>query len=417
MKEGLGMKIYWGELTSFGNHLSKKLLMISTSMSFFCLMYGVSPADTLWTPSIGLTAIQDDNIRFISDEVEDSSVEEDSSFDNDDYIYVVQPKLKLDYEQELTQIATDASVLIRRYQDNDEFDDEIYRFNLDGRNYITERFNLRGRYRFIKDTTLDSELEETGRIFAREDRFSHDALLAPSFNLTERTSIGVTGRYRNVAYDSDANVDYSFWSLGLPVRRRLETQIDTIYINPEYTYRDSDTRKSDSYSLRVGWTHETTERLNLDLSVGSRYTEHEQIDTDSMGVTEEENWSTIAELKLRYAYETGDLFMDFEHDLQNTADGEQVNVTKIITRLRWDFKERIGLELEGRYYYTLTEGSVDDDATEYMLFKPELYYNLTEEHVLFIAYEYSQEDQTDVENEPRAERNRIWAGIKLNFPM
>ena len=291
---------------------------------------------------------------------------------------------------------------------------------MDGRTKITERFNLRGRYKFIKDTTLDSELEETGRIFVREERLSHDALLAPSFNLTERTNIGVTGRYRNVGYDSDAQVDYSVWSFGLPVRWRLATQIDTIYINPGYTYRDSDTSNSDSYTVRLGWAHETTERLNLDLSVGTRYTEHERIETDGANnrtVLEEETWNVLGELKLRYTFETGDLFLDFKHDLGNTANGEQVNVTRIITRLRWDFSERMGLELGGRYYYTQTEGDINDDTTDFIQIKPELYYNLTEEHLLFIAYEYSQEDQNDIENEPRAERNRIWAGIRLNFPM
>jgi hypothetical protein len=326
---------------------------------------------------------------------------------------LIEPGAGLDYNQELTKLSANGLVQIRRYQDYDDLDDEIYRFNLNGRTEFTERFGLNGRYDFIKDTTLDSELEEIGRIFAREDRISHNVTLSPRGKLNERTSIGVTGRYRNVSYDSDDDVDYSRWEVNIPVRWRLETQIDTVYIQPGYTDIDSDTRRSASYNFRAGWSHQSTERLNLNLSVGVRYTEHEEKETDET----DETWNGLGALKLRYELQTGDINVDFHHDLRNTADGEQANVSRVFFRLNWNFTERMGLGLDGRYYYTQTEGLVDDETTEYMQVGPELYYNLTENHVVFIAYEYSQEYQKDLEDDPRAERNRIWGGFKLNFPI
>ena len=92
----------------------------------FCFLCTATYAETLWKPYVGLTAIQDDNIRF-------SGEDDDSGLDNDDYIYVVQPGMALDYSQELTEIVAEGNVLIRRYQENDQFDDEIYNLDLDSR--------------------------------------------------------------------------------------------------------------------------------------------------------------------------------------------------------------------------------------------------------------------------------------------
>jgi hypothetical protein len=379
----------------------KKITIAAVTALAVCSSAAMAEAEPVWTPSLGVLAEHDDNIDFSRTET------------TEDYIYIVRPGLKLDYDQELTQVAADGSASIRRYQDNNEYDNEVYRFNLDGKFSLSERFKLRGKYKFIKDTTLDSELEETGRIFVREDRISHDAMLSPRFNLTERLSIGLSGRYRTVTYDSDTDVDYSVWDLRLPVRWNLVTEVDTIFFSPGYTYRDSDASTSKSYNFRVGWDHETTERLNLISSVGARYTELERAGANDT----EDSWNAIAQIGLNYDYETGVFSLDIQRDLRNTANGNQVNVTRVVARLRLNFTERLALELNGRYYYTDNEGDSTDRTTQFYTAGSELFYNLTEDHRLVIGYEYSQDDLDDVQNEPRAERNKIWAGISLNFPM
>lgn len=379
----------------------RKLMMTAMIILSLSLPSGMLQAETRWTPYIDLSAVNDDNILF----TETDPV--------DDYIYSVEPGLTFNYDQELTQITADGSVLIRRYQDNDDLDDENYRFDFNGKTNFTERFGLEGGYNFTKDTTLDSELEETGRITIREERTRHDAALSPNFDLTERTNIGVAARYRNVDYDSDIKVDYTVWDFSLPVRWNLVTQVDTIFIDPGYTYRDSDTNRSNTYNFRIGWDHQTTERLTLNLSVGARLTEHERLDT---GETEDQ-WGALGALKFNYAFETGNLNVDFLRDLKTTASGEQADVSRVSLRLRWRFTERLGADLVGRYYYTKNEGQVDDNTTELIRAGPGLNYNLTENHVLYIAYEYSQETLKDVVNEPTAERNQIWAGLRFNFSL
>lgn len=362
---------------------------------------GMLQAETLWTPRMNLNAVKDDNVFFKRTDTVD------------DYVYNVEPGLRFDVDQEVTKLSADGRVMIRRYQDNDTLDDENYRFNMTGRTKVTERFNLAGRYKFIKDTTLDSELEETGRIFAREDRLSHYGMLAPSYNLTERTSIGVTGRYRNADYDSGDKIDYSRWDVSVPVRWRLATEIDLIYISPGYAYRDSDINRSESYNVRVGWDHESTERLTVNLSAGVRYSEFEKVNTAKT----EDNWGVLGNLKFIYDFEIGSFTIDFQQDLTNTADGDQVDMSKVILRLRYNFTERMGMELNGRYYYSQSEGKDNNDSRAYVRAGSELFYHLTQNHLVFISYEYSQENEEEIVDEPHAERNRILAGINLNFPL
>ena len=379
-------------------------LMVSaaTIVAVICMTFDALQADTKWTPSVDLTGTYNDNIQFTrTDPV-------------DDYVYTLQPKLKVDYQQELTAIEAAGDVTIRRYQDSDQMNDELYHFELNGKSNLTERSRLRGSYEFIKDTTLDSELYEIGRIYTREDRISHEAKLAPSYNLNERMSIGLSGRYRYVSYDSNLFNDYSDKSIYLPLSWRLATQIDTVYISPGYAYRESDLHHSKSYNLRIGWNHESTERLNLRFYIGARYTEYDNLATGDS----ENNWGGLGSLQLNYDFETGALKLDFRHDLQNTAAGNQVNLTRLIARLRWYFTERVGTELIGRYYYTKNEGEDTNDSQQFYQGEVSLFYHFTENHIVFIAYQYSQDHLEDnIQEEPRAEQNMIWAGVSLNFPM
>jgi hypothetical protein len=360
-------------------------------------------ADALWTPSLGLVAVHDDNILFQRTDAED------------DIVYLAKPQLKIDYDQEITKFSTDANATIRRYSENDDLDDEVYNFDFKGRTNLSERAKLHGMYEFKKDTTLDSELDEIGRISFREERISHKATLSPSFNLTERTSIGLNGRYRNVEYDSDNFFDYSSWGISLPVRRRLVTQVDSIYVSPGYSYRESDANTSDNYTFTFGWDHEKTERLNLLFSVGVRYSEFEYVKSDKT----DEVWGGLGTLQLNYDFLTGSFMLDLNHNLQNTASGNQANVSRLWARLKWEFSQRLGMVLNGRYYYTQDEEEedVDDDSSQFYKLDATLLYHLTENHFIFIAYEYSQDKLDNVDNDPRSERNRAWAGIRFNFPM
>ena len=82
--------------------------------------FSLSQAETLWEPSVTLVSTIDDNIQFSRTEPVD------------DFIITLEPALRFDYNQELTRLSTKASVYFRRYQDNDDFNDEVYNFNLNG---------------------------------------------------------------------------------------------------------------------------------------------------------------------------------------------------------------------------------------------------------------------------------------------
>jgi hypothetical protein len=378
------------------------IMAVGLMLQILFLLPGGSLATTRWTPSVNLAAMYDDNVLF------------DQTDMKDDYVYTIQPQIKVEHAQELTRIASEGSVIFRRFQDNDDLNDEIYSFNLDAGTNLSERFRTEGYYRLIKDTTLESELKETGRLFQRDDRMSHTVGLYPSLNLTERTNIGIDGSYRDVAYDSDTFVDYTAWDISLPVRRTLTSQLDIIYIRPGYSDNDSDTTHSKSYYLKLGWIRQATERLNLDVSVGPRYTELEELDT---GETDK-SWNGVAKLKLGYKFETGHLNIDFQRNLESTASGQQADVSRLIALLNWNFSERIGMELNGSYYYTKTEGKNTDETTEYLQGGVLFLYELTENHHFFIAYDYSHDRLKD-SNEPTSssERNQVWTGVRLNFPI
>ena len=96
--------------------------------------FGPLHADILWTPALSLTGVYDDNIQFNRTNPED------------DFIYEIEPELRFDYNQERTQINADGKVIFRRYQDNDDLNNEVYDFEIKGKSNLTERFLLKMEY-------------------------------------------------------------------------------------------------------------------------------------------------------------------------------------------------------------------------------------------------------------------------------
>ena len=79
--------------------------------------------------------------------------------------------------------------------------------------------------------------------------------------------------------------------------------------------------------------------------------------------------------------------------------------------------ERFGIRFYGAGYYTDTESNeANDEKTVYFEVKPSLYYLLTENHYLELAYQYQNKKELDRPGNPATQRNRAWLGIVLQFP-
>ena len=123
---------------------------------------------------------------------------------------------------------------------------------MDGTHRLGERWVTRAGFRYRDDSTLNTYLEEIGRVIERIDRQYFYATGGISYDLTTASSIDTNYSYENVRYEDDFFPDYDVHRLNLYYRHRLKTQQDTLSVGPSFYHRTNDLNDSDYVSLDLG---------------------------------------------------------------------------------------------------------------------------------------------------------------------
>ncbi len=72
--------------------------------------------------------------------------------------------------------------------------------------------------------------------------------------------------------------------------------------------------------------------------------------------------------------------------------------------------------MTGSLYFTKSDSAFDNEDSTYVELTPSLNYKLTERAVLECAYQYAHDRDDQLSNDKDAERNRVWAVLRMTFP-
>jgi opacity protein-like surface antigen len=372
-------------------------------ISFLSVPFIAVAKDVTVVPSITLRGEYDDNVLFNrTDEI-------------DDYLAIVSPALTLDYDSELFKVRGSGLVDVLRYAQEKDLDYERQYYELNGDYRLAERWEFTGDFAYSLDTTLDSELEETGIVFVREDRKRYNAGAGLSYVVSELSYMGVNYAYSKTDYDEEGLNDYDSSSIRLSYNRRFNNGIDTFTVAPRYSRKSSDISDVDGYRLNFGWTHLPSETYRLRVFLGLRYTEQDF--KDSRDNTS--NWGGVADINLQKRSEIHSVLVGFGSDTYlRPSTGELEQVYRIYCNLTRRITERFSAGVKSRLSLTQPDDAdaVDDKNIWYFVVTPSLSYKLTENHSLRLAYSYSQSDDKNLEDDPRRDRNRVWLSLNFRFP-
>jgi hypothetical protein len=380
----------------------------------------VMAADVTFVPSLRSKAEYNDNVSF-------TRINE-----KDDYLAIVSPDLSLLYRTELIDVQSRVSADVLRYLDEIDLNTENYQGLFNGEYRLMERWRASGSFAYIKDTTLESELEETGLVNVREDRERYNLGIGLSYQFSELSDIAMNYTRRKTDYDFPANVDYDSDAIVFSYNQQLTRKRDSFTIQSYYTRTDSDVSEVDNHGLSLGWSHRFSETLSFEGLIGIRYTKinfilaERQLTFDpignSIGLTfgkanaTDRNWGAVGDISLR---KTGEIFsavVGYRRDLGYSAIGEPIETDKIYCNANRLFTRRLGLKLTGSLYFTRSEGEFTDIDNRYFDLIPSLNYKITENHSLQLAYSYSRSYDNTLESNREAERNRVWIALDLRFP-
>lgn len=353
-----------------------------------------------WTfdPEVSLKGGYNDNIRFRADDEVSSPV---VTLSPSTLFSVATPsagasgKVKFDF---------------RRFTQESNLDDNNWRVDLASFKDL-ERSSLGLDLDFIKDTTLDSQLTDTGFVGDRIDRFS--AVLSPhwTYNLTERTNTRLTYLYRDVDYkDSDGTgfVDFTTHLGELSLNHALSERA-IVSISARVATSDSDNNvDNELYSLQAGGNYRFSETLFSSLSIGVRKTKttfkgNSQVPIFSNGViigfvtvpftSSNNDLGGVFEASLTKQFLRGSTELAASQDVRNSGTGSLIQVTRLDWRNDYNLSETLSADLDFQFRRTRDTNSVNTglDRTFYRV-EPRLNWHFREFWRISASYRYSLQD-------------------------
>ncbi|MBW1679926.1 MAG: hypothetical protein JRF59_00500 [Deltaproteobacteria bacterium] len=387
------------------------------------ILLGSTPArgaDMTLVPSLDVRGEYNDNVSFLRRN------------EQDDYIATVSPGITFDYSTQRLEADGRALVDVVRYAEEDQLDTENQRYEFDGTYRCTERWTVTGRASYIKDTTLESELEETGLVGVRADRNRWTGGGGVSYSpdlLSEAALDYFHGDYR---YDWRGNIDYTYDSVVGSYKRRMKNERSEWILQPYYSNTESKASEVDNYGLSVGVAHFFTETLSTNAFLGVRRTYIDYTLTQPqvvynafgfpVGVTytrvkeKDRKWGWVADISLKHQGETQYYTAGYNRDLSYSSFGEPVERQRLYANTGLRLHQRLEARFSASLYYVKSEGKFHDENRRYVDLTPSLHYRLTEDYSLSFGYNYSHDYDKSLSTDQKKDRHRAWVSVNFRFP-
>lgn len=399
---------------------SSKTVLFLGVVFFIGIVRPPSPAtqEVRYMPQVWIGGEYNDNIFF------------DRNNEVSDFIYNINPSVKIDYRTERLNVDSVATLKLRRYLSETSMDREDQYYNFHAKYRLSERWSLKGRLKYQKDVTLESktididEIDETEIIVPGDNiepgierflsgRKRFDAITSFNYRLTELSNWGFSYRYFKTKYNFEDNTDYEYRNIGTTFMRQMEGQRDRIGANLAFGQNISEVNESDTYRLTFIWNHLFSKLLNFHTRIGARYTKQKSTITGDTKT----NWNGVADIRLQKFGDNYEANFGFKQNLRTASDGSSVNVSRLFGNSEIELSERLKFRLEGDLYLTREDGnSTFDEESVYFEMIPSIEYLLTENHSISLAYSYTMDYDTVNNNDRDKQRNRIWFVIGFRFP-
>ncbi|WJW75212.1 hypothetical protein QVG61_12075 [Thiohalobacter sp. IOR34] len=188
--------------------------------------------------------------------------------------YALKPELAFLRTTAVSQVKGTVGFDFRRF-DKDELDTNDSFLDL-ASYYRTERSRWDLGARYTRDTTLDSELEESGIVYERIRRTSRSLNPAWSYMLDPTRQLKASYSISQIRYENNQNTyfsDYDYQGLTLEYNQRWSAKTSVTGNLSQTRYENgSNTVRSDTTQVQVGASHEFSERWSASALAGARRT-------------------------------------------------------------------------------------------------------------------------------------------------
>ena len=372
-------------------------LFIVFLLGFFHLDPALA-ADMTLVPSVRLTFEYDDNISFSRSDV------------RDDLILVVSPEIALSNNYERLMLNLSALGRISRYLENNELDDEYYKISLGGNYIATEKMRLGVNLSQSRDTTLDSELTETGILTTRQNRDNTGVSFKVSYALSDLSNLDLGYSFQDVNYESYGSVDYRGESIYLNYKRNLKNAKDAISFRPYYSQNESVVNTVDNLGFSAGYVHPFNETWSSSVNLGARHT------TTNYYTFEDKKWGMSGNISLDKKGINWNSNFQLSRELSYSSYGVPVETDRLNVSYNNRISERLSSGISGSIYFTKSEGYYSNQDTVYYVFSPRVQYKLGSNLFFSLSYTYSNSQNRLLIDNQGVDKNVFRLSLSYSYP-
>ena len=352
------------------------------------------------TPTLDLTQEYNDNILFS---------ETNRLKDN---VTQITPRLHAAIASETYSITGGGFVSAWEYWEETDLDTVDRSADLSITLKAAPRLDSRISGSYLKDTTLESEIEATGLVLSRTDRQRRSGAAGFSYSLDERTSADFDFTHTDLDYDDPNLVGYTANVFGLKVPHATRDErgmITAAFYLADYRF---DPNEYEDYGVTLGYRYQFTEQSTIDLAGGARRT-WSRIQTPG-GSIEERDWGGVANIALTWQSEKDSVTTGYVRGLTPSGRGEPINSNRVYITALHHFSERVTGAVTSDYFYSTSEGVYINTRQKFFRVRPSLSAWLLGNIQAHLAYEHARscDDLADTD----ADRDRIYLTISGTWP-
>lgn len=320
-------------------------------------------------PGISLRTGLNDNIRM-------TTQDHDTVWES-----ALSPAVKFGVKTEISGLTGDAGLAIRRFvggsgrESSSVLDRQDYHLNTNAY-HNTPLGSLKADLDYTRDSTLDSELDQTGHV--SDERATRERLaLGPSWSrfVTELTRLDLAYHYTIVDYTNDPGISdlvgYSYQVASASLIHQFTPRLQGTLATGYSSYRPDTDLNSDTLTLQAGLSRNFSETLVASLLFGQRLTTSDSFYDTGFCVgalpgatfpsctggtpvpvradTQVENTSAVYTASVTKTLETGSLSAALSRSSSPSSNGELLDATRLVLSGNYNLSETLHTSLRIQY--------------------------------------------------------------------
>ena len=375
-------------------------------------------ADWSFTPSVTLSQRYDSNFAFTSTPTPGTT--------KGDFITSLTPVVSVTGETEQTTFQFDTVTSGQAYFENPRFDI----VNTNTTTSLTEmwspRFSTSANLGLIHDSTLEDQLQSSGIITEKVERYIYSFGLGGKYDLSEALNLNASGLFAKTIFPSGAYPDSDVYQ-GTITPILAITPRDNIGLSSNFTYTAFSSVGTTIRTLTetLFWERRLTDALTLKLSGGSYFSKLDFITqalefippiffriVNRPATANDIGFVFGADLKKDWSERFSTTFSAGSQQY-NDVDARSFDSTFISGMATYKLSELTTVNFLARYNMNnqISQGS---EKIDYYILTPSIERNLTENLIVRLAgsYEYESETNPNI----NSDRYRTWIDLTYKWP-